>query len=340
MACVFALLLIGLVMRVSRVVATHANEATMERVFIETAPAVAGCLLLFGLACVPAGRLRRISPFVVLAGLVILLSALFPGMHFPSSEIALLLVVLFLAWWLTKLHYPEVTDAQHRIPFRQFLVAMVFIGLEMTLLLLQPDYHTGLIVGITALLILFRADWYWSSIIVCAYTPVLMFPFLVKPQRWIRLLDFYSSRPDKSVPAWDLGSLLANSGWTGAGLGSSRNFGNFPDDATGSFIASLIGEELGGIALLGILAILILLVTALVQLARKTADPFGSWLASGVATWITALSLIHFAVLAQWLPLRAVPLPFVSAQPVTLCALMAAIGMVLSATALPRKDTP
>lgn len=155
-ASVLALLFIGLVMRVSRVVVTRGPaEVTPGQVIMEIIPAIVGGLFMFGRAIVPAERLRRISPYVVLAGLVLLLLALIPGLrnsgpvNFPPSELAVMIAVIFLAWWLTHPQYPTTTTSSRCITFKRFLVAALFLDLEFALLTLQPHYRIHPILGIT-----------------------------------------------------------------------------------------------------------------------------------------------------------------------------------------------
>ncbi|MDP9394579.1 MAG: putative lipid II flippase FtsW [Actinomycetota bacterium] len=123
---------------------------------------------------------------------------------------------------------------------------------------------------------------------------------------------------------------LASGNWWGLGLGASREkWGGLPEQHT-DFIFAIIGEELGLIGTLAVLALFGALGYAGIRVATRTGDPFVRLAAAGVTSWLLVQALVNIGAVTGLLPITGVPLPLVSYGGSALVPTMAALGMLLS----------
>ena len=123
---------------------------------------------------------------------------------------------------------------------------------------------------------------------------------------------------------------LAAGGLFGRGLGNSTAKWNWLPEADNDFIFAIIGEELGLIGAIVVLALFIVLAIAFVRVIRSTRDSFARIVTSGVLIWVIGQAFVNIAVVLGVLPVLGVPLPLISAGGSALLATLLGIGVVLS----------
>lgn len=131
----------------------------------------------------------------------------------------------------------------------------------------------------------------------------------------------------QTVHGWE---ALAHGGVFGVGLGNSAGKWSWIPEADNDFIFAIIGEELGLIGCLLVLALFVLLAVCFVRIIRLVRDPFAKIATAAVMTWIIGQAFVNIAVVIGLLPVLGVPLPLVSAGGSALLTTMTAIGIVLS----------
>jgi cell division protein FtsW len=131
---------------------------------------------------------------------------------------------------------------------------------------------------------------------------------------------------------------LAAGGVFGVGLGNSKAKWSWLPEADNDYIFAIIGEELGLIGAIVVLALFIVLAFSFIRIIRSTDDQFSRIATSGVMIWIIAQALINIAVVLGLLPVLGVPLPLISAGGSALISTLIAIGLVLSFARKPVVD--
>jgi cell division protein FtsW len=131
----------------------------------------------------------------------------------------------------------------------------------------------------------------------------------------------------QTVHGWE---ALAHGGVFGVGLGNSAGKWSWIPEADNDFIFAIIGEELGLLGCLLVLALFVLLAVCFVRIIRMVRDPFAKIATAAVMTWIIGQAFVNIAVVIGLLPVLGVPLPLVSAGGSALLTTMTAIGIVLS----------
>jgi len=123
---------------------------------------------------------------------------------------------------------------------------------------------------------------------------------------------------------------LGSGGWSGLGLGNGRQkFGFLPEHQT-DFIFANIGEELGLVATLGVVAAFVVLLLCGIYIAWHSRDTFGLLLATGLTFLIGLQAFINIGVVTSALPNKGLPLPFISRGGSNLFLMLVCVGLLLS----------
>ncbi|PZF56445.1 putative lipid II flippase FtsW [Curtobacterium sp. MCSS17_008] len=132
---------------------------------------------------------------------------------------------------------------------------------------------------------------------------------------------------------------LASGGVFGVGLGNSKAKWSWLPEADNDYIFAIIGEELGLIGAVVVLALFVVLAVSMVKVVRQSTDPFVRTVTGAIMAWIIGQALVNIAVVLGLLPVLGVPLPLISAGGSALIMTLVAIGVVLSfARDLPGKN--
>ncbi|WP_394214497.1 putative lipid II flippase FtsW [Brachybacterium vulturis] len=123
---------------------------------------------------------------------------------------------------------------------------------------------------------------------------------------------------------------LAEGGWWGVGLGESRQkWGRLPA-AEDDYIFAIIGEELGLIGTLGVLALFTALALLMFRMITRLDDHFMQITVAGISAWLLGQAFVNMMVVTGLLPVIGVPLPFISSGGSALLASMTALGVLIS----------
>jgi cell division protein FtsW len=154
-----------------------------------------------------------------------------------------------------------------------------------------------------------------------------------RAQRFLVFLNPFAPE-DYKLAGWQPAhSLLglATGGLFGVGLGGSRQkWGNLPDAHT-DFIFSVIGEEIGLVGTLAVLALLGTLIYSIFRIALRAKEPMIRYACAGIACWFMAQSFLNIGSATSTLPVVGVTLPLVSYGGSALVASLCAIGFVAGA---------
>ncbi|MGH9301486.1 MAG: FtsW/RodA/SpoVE family cell cycle protein, partial [Acidimicrobiales bacterium] len=120
----------------------------------------------------------------------------------------------------------------------------------------------------------------------------------------------------------------------------SRAKWGFLPNAYTDFIFAVIGEELGLIGGLLVIALFVGLAIAGMRVAARSSDRLGGLLAAGITAWIIGQTVINLGAVIGLLPVTGVPLPFVSFGGSSLVIMMAGVGVVLNIASHESKRSP
>jgi cell division protein FtsW len=248
------------------------------------------------------------------------------------SELVKLALILWVSWILARKR-TLLDDWKH-----VFLPIAPVAGVAIGFVLLGKDLGTALIMGMVVLGCLFyagvRLRIVGVAVVVCGLIALLFTQ--VGSSRSSRIGAFLSgctNAADYRVDCWQSVHAwwgIASGGIFGSGLGESKVKWSWLPDADTDFIFAIIGDELGFIGAVLVLALFVVLTIAFVRIIRTSSDPFAKFVTSGVMIWLIGQAFVNIAVVLGLLPVLGVPLPLISAGGSSLIASLIGIGVVLS----------
>jgi len=123
---------------------------------------------------------------------------------------------------------------------------------------------------------------------------------------------------------------MATGGLFGVGLGASRQkWSNLGPEAHTDFIFAVIGEELGLIGALLVIALFLGIMWAGTMIALQARDPFVRVSAVGITTWFTFQSAVNIGSVIGLVPVAGVPLPLISYGGSSMVATLVAMGFLI-----------
>jgi len=203
------------------------------------------------------------------------------------------------------------------------------------LIMLEPDLGTTLVlvVAVAAVLVAAGTRLRYLFSLAAAACLVVLGLIIVEPYRLDRLVTFLDPWKDPQGSGFQATQSLisiASGRIFGVGLGNSvQKFGFLPEQGT-DMITGIIGEELGLIGLVVLLALYVTLAWTCFRIALDCKELFGKLLATGITAIIVGQACINVGAALGLLPLTGVPLPLVSLGGTSLVVVLAGLGILLN----------
>lgn len=348
LTCIASLLVLGLVMVYSSSALMRLNVE--HRAFLSSSPffkqlfaAAVGIGLMLAAVQLDYRLLKRPSILYsgVLAVLCLLVIVLFAptvnnshrwlfvgGVSVQVSELAKIALVVFLAYqvdrkWL-RVSHPALV-----------LPCVTLVGIYSLLVIVEPDFGTGVILLGTAGFVMFVAGISWRYLFagLVLLVPTAIVFVINEPYRMRRLLSFLSPEEDALGGGYQtMQSLIAvgSGGLFGVGLGQSVQKLDFLPFANSDFIYAILCEELGLVGGIGVLMLFAVLGWRGYEAGRNAPDVFGRHLAWGLTFLILLQVMVHMSITLQLMPVTGTPLPLISYGGSSLVANLLACGLLLS----------
>jgi len=247
---------------------------------------------------------------------------------FQPSELAKWSVVIFLAACCSRFAGQM---GQYR---RRFLPACLVIAAAAGLIITE-DFGTAIFVILVGFTVLLAGGARFSHILT--FVPFGLVGFVIvlmrSPGRLARLAAFLEPGKWADSVAYQASQsliTLGSGGLFGRGLGRGIfKYGHLPEDTT-DFIFAIIGEELGLVGCMGVIALFVVFVWLGVLVVMRCRDDFGRLLAGGIVLTIALQAAFNIGVVTVVLPTKGIPLPFISAGGTNMLLSAAAVGVLLN----------
>ncbi len=210
-------------------------------------------------------------------------------------------------------------------------------GIILVLVLAGKDLGTAVIMLTILASMLFVAGASWRLLSSVGLISLLGVAILVvtkgnRVRRFVAALNPFS--PQNYLGAgWQPAHgvmAMATGGLFGVGLGASRQkWSNLGPEAHTDFIFAVIGEELGLIGTLLVIALFLGIMWAGTMIALKASDPFVRVSAVGITVWFTFQSVVNIGSVIGLVPVAGVPLPLISYGGSSMVATLVAMGFLL-----------
>ena len=248
---------------------------------------------------------------------------------FQPVELAKFALVLYLASYLTRKQEAVARFTEGLLP-----LLLVAGGLA-SLTLLQPDLGNSLALVILTLALAYLAGArvQHMALIAGAALPVVVALIALKPYRWRRMVAFMNPWDDPQGSGFQIiQSFLAlgSGGWLGVGLGDSKQKLFYLPEPYTDFIFAIVGEELGLLGAVVIVALFALLIWRGLRIGLRAPDAFGAFLGLGLTIMLATQTIVNLGVVTGALPTKGLPLPFISFGGSALLMTMFSAGVLLS----------
>ncbi|MBI3291220.1 MAG: putative lipid II flippase FtsW [Elusimicrobia bacterium] len=218
---------------------------------------------------------------------------------------------------------------------RGVLPLLVAMGLVVGLIAAQPDLGTPILIVTVGLVMLFIAGarWQYLAWMITLSVGLAALGVAGVGYRRHRLAAFFNPWADPQGRGYQIvQSLVAlgSGGWWGKGLGQSEQKLLYLPAPHTDFIFPIIGEELGFMGALGVLALFVFLSFRGARIASRAPDLFGQLLAAGVTLAIAFQAILNIAIASGMVPTKGLSLPLVSFGGSSLVCTLGSIGVLLN----------
>jgi len=249
--------------------------------------------------------------------------------QFQPSELMKFALVLYVARYLAD------NPRRMQRTFKEAVAPIAIVVVPACLLIAgEPDLGTTLVVFFTIAAMLIVGGMpmrYMGMIVALALVAGVMF-VLAEPYQRARLLSFmhpFSSEATGGYQAAQGQIAVGSGGIFGVGLGKSLQKLFWLPEAQTDFILAVIGEELGALGIMALVALYGMIAYAGLRTARRAATRYTKLLASGLTALILCQAILNIFVVLGIAPLTGVPLPFISYAPTNLIVMLGSVGLLM-----------
>lgn len=282
-------------------------------------PALIGAVVLQGLVLVVGKEINGNRNWLPLPG----------GQSLQPSEFGKLALALWLGVVLARKRH--LLDRWAHVLVPGVLVGLALVGL----VLLGHDVGTASVLVLVLVGALFVAGvpWYMFAAALVAIGVGLGAVAMTGESRVRRMLAFLDCTGQTQGTCYQStrGRIgLGSGGLTGVGLGESREKWSYLPEAHNDFVFAVLGEELGLLGALLVLALFAILAIGITRVVRRHPDPFVQVATAGIGAWVLGQAVVNVGVVVGLLPVIGLPLPLVSAGGSALLATMLAVGVLVA----------
>jgi len=308
-----------------------------------------GVLLAWGTTIIDYRLLRAYTPIVWGLGVLGLIIVLIPGLgaevngakawialpggfQIQPAELVKISIIVGMSMILSeRSHDSDVPTT------RDVLQALVVAGLPVLLILFQPDMGTVFIISASVVTIIAISGapsrWVVALLLIAvlgafgATKAGVINSYQVK-----RLQSFVNPTADTQGSGYQLRQAritVGSGGLLGTGLfnGPQTN-GRFVPEQQTDFIFTVAGEELGFLGSAGIVLLYLIILMRAFAIARRTSDPYGRLVATGVTAWFAFQIFENIGMTLGLMPMTGVPLPFLSYGGSSMFATLIGFGLL------------
>lgn len=304
---------------------------------------ILGYFIIFITSKVDYHLYKKYSNHILIISIILLILVLIPGIGtirngsrswfgigsfgIQPSEFAKLGLIIFTSKYLTRNKIKDIKSSVLPI----LLIVLLIFGLIM----LQPDFGTGVIIVITIVALLFVSGVNMSFFIKVGLLGLIGVVILViiAPYRLERITSFLNPWKDPLGSGFQIIQsmyAIGPGGLLGMGLGNSIQKHFYLPEPQTDFIFSIISEELGFAGILIVTTLFITIIYRSITISIKQEDNFAKYLSFGITFSLAFQTLLNLMVVVGLIPVTGVTLPFLSYGGSSLLISLVSIGIVLN----------
>ena len=325
------------------IVLYSASGENLDQVERQAARILIAFLVMLAIAQLNPATLRRWSPWLYLAGVLMLIAVLAFGevgkgaqrwldlgvVRFQPSELVKLAVPMMIAWYL----------AEKRLPpsWQRLAGAALMTVLPVLLIAKQPDLGTSLLVASAGIFVLFLAGISWRLIGGLLMTGAAAAPvvwYLMRDYQRQRVLTFLDPEKDPLGAGYHIIQskiAIGSGGLYGKGwLNGTQSQLDFLPERHTDFIFAVLSEEFGLIGVLLLLSLYLFVMGRGLYIATRAQDTYTRLLSGSLILVFFVYLFVNTGMVSGLMPVVGVPLPLVSYGGTSLVTLMAGFGILMS----------
>ena len=302
-----------------------------------------GYLIIFIVSNINYNIYKLYSNKILLGCIILLILVLIPGVGsirngsrswfgigsfgIQPSEFAKLGLIIFTSKYLTTNKIKDIKTSVLPI-----LLVVIFI---FGLIMLQPDFGTGIILVMTIICLLFVSGVNMNFFVKIGILGLIgiVILIIIAPYRLVRITSFLNPWADPLGSGFQIiQSLYAigPGGLLGMGLGNSIQKHFYLPEPQTDFIFSIISEELGFAGVLIVSSLFITIIYKGISISLKQEDNFAKYLSFGISFSLAFQTILNLMVVIGLIPVTGVTLPFLSYGGSSLLVSMTYIGILLN----------
>jgi len=242
---------------------------------------------------------------------------------FQPAEFAKFTTVLYLSAWLRNSES------------NRFSAFVIYLCMTVGLILLEPDMGTSFVLLLIAISMYFFSGEPIRHLFI--FIPIMAIVIIglaiISPYRLSRVMTFLNLQEDPLGASYQIRQVLValgSGGWTGVGIGKSRQKYEYLPEANTDSIFAIIAEELGFVGSVCVILVYMVIIWRCFKISIRAPDNFGRLFALGAGIWIACQTIVNLSAMVALIPLTGIPLPFVSYGGSSLIIALTAVGIVLN----------
>jgi len=304
---------------------------------------ILGYIIIYITSKIPYQIYKKYSNILLITCIILLILVLIPGIGtirngsrswfgigsfgIQPSEFAKLGLIIFTAKYLSN---NKIKDIKTSV-----LPILIIVILIFGLIMLQPDFGTGVIIVMSIIALLFVSGVNMNFFIKIGILGLIgiVILIIIAPYRLERITSFLNPWSDPLGSGFQIiQSLYAigPGGILGMGLGNSVQKHFYLPEPQTDFIFSIISEELGFAGILIVSSLFITIIYRGIKISLNQDNPFAKYLSFGISFSIAFQTLLNLMVVVGLIPVTGVTLPFLSYGGSSLLVSMAEIGIILN----------
>ena len=306
---------------------------------------VVGLIAMFIISKIDYKLYLKYSNKILLLSLILLVLVLIPGIGqvrngsrswfgigsfgFQPSEIAKIALIIFVSKYLAN-NEKEVKSIKKGV-FPILLIIFLFFGLIM----LEPDFGTGMVIVATLFVMLFASNIklsFFGYLIVLGIVGIVGL-IIMAPYRMARIVSFINPWVDPLGSGFQIIQSLyaiSPSGLFGRGLGNSIQKHFYLPEPQTDFIFAIISEELGILGIIILSILFLVLFSSSLKISFNSNNLFAKYLSFGLIIGIMLQTILNICVVIGLVPVTGVTLPFISYGGSSLLVSMISVGIILN----------
>ena len=306
---------------------------------------IIGLFLIFIFSKIDINILYKKSNLILLCCFILLVLVLIPGigtvrngsrswfgiggLGIQPSEFAKLGLIIYVSKYLSS-NNRIIKDIRKGV----FPILLV-IGVFFLLIMLEPDFGTGMVIVLTLVVMIFTSGVKLSFFVKVGLVGLLgiVLLIIVAPYRMERIVSFLNPWVDPLGSGYQIiQSLYAigPGGLLGQGFMESRQKQFYLPEPQTDFIFSIISEEFGFLGILIVSSFLLFIFYRILRIALRQNNLFKKYLTFGLGFGIIIQSILNISVVIGLIPVTGVTLPFMSYGGSSLLISMMSVGIILN----------